>query len=198
MKKSIILGILLISLILFTNLIIAEEVIGTENTGIQQVTEISGANDFKASTNQFLANEITIPENMNTISRLLFGIKEGETLEFSTLIILIALWLLGVIIIQAGLEFAPFFEGKLTSWLGAIIITLMASTTGIMNDASVFIFGLKDLFGNLGNYSFFFLILIIIVIIFLMIGGKELFHILKHKLKKQVKEEKGFEEGAGI
>jgi len=201
MKKSRIIITIAILLILTLNsfvFILAEETTDLENQDIARVSDISGANDFKNSTNKFLANEITLPENLKIFSKILLGVKEGETIEVSNLIILFALFIIILIIIQSLLEIIPFFGEGWKSWIGAMIITCLTSTSGGIKDAAIFIFDLKRLFGWLGNYSFFFIVLNLVILFILAWGGKELLHSLKQKIKKETKEAQGFQDGAGI
>jgi hypothetical protein len=157
-----------------------------------------GNESFQASSNAFFEKDITIPSQFDVFAKIIFGVNESNSLDVSSLIILIALWIFILLIVKSVFEIIPLFGDGWKSWLGAIIVTLLASISGGIKDAAVFFFDLRRLFGLLGNYSFFFIVLNIIILVAMGYGAGKLLHMLKHESRKVAKRQQGFEEGAGI
>jgi len=201
MKKSPILFILISVLILNIAFIAAEEIpvqesteIIKEATGIEAPTDTLG---FKESTNKFLETKIILPDAVKNILNVLFHL-EGNMPSNQNLIILIALWIIILLLIQAILEIMPLFGEDWKSWLAAAVITALVSITGAIQTGAVWIFDIKAIFGKIGNYGFFFLILNIIIMGFVIWGLRYLIKIFGRKIRKSVRYQKGFEQGAGI
>lgn len=203
MKKSIyLLSAILMLLIINLSVIIAQTEIPIQEsteiiksaTGIKAPADVSG---FKDSTNKFLETELNLPPIVKEIADILFKL-EGRPVATQNLIILIALWIILFLLIQAILEVMPFFGEGWKSWSASAIITALISITGAIQTGAIWIFDLKTTFAKLGNYGFFFLILNIIFLAFFIWGARYLIKIIGNKIKVASSEQREFEQGLNI
>ncbi|MEK6885374.1 MAG: hypothetical protein AABX17_00225 [Nanoarchaeota archaeon] len=184
MKKDVII-LSLLFLIFSLNLVLAEE-IQTANV------EIS---NFQSTTNNFLSQEIIIPQDLQILTRAVFGLDSANNIELSVFIVLIAS-LVGIFItIKIIVNFIPIFDEEWISWMISIIITLLISTTGIIRKASIWLFGLGNLFEDQALLRLIVTIIILIIIIF---GVTHLLKGLNEAKKKDSRRQTGFRVGAKV
>lgn len=89
------------------------------------------SSDIKDSTSKLdskLDQNVKIPETLQILTRIIFGINSSEKVTISAFIILLFIWAWIFVIVAEALKFTPFFKGKLI-WLGALIITLIIAST---------------------------------------------------------------------
>lgn len=179
-------GILILSLlflVLATNLIYAEEA--------QALT----AQDIQTTTNNFLSQQINVPQNLQILAKGIFGLKSDNNIEFSVFIVLIAL-LIGIfLIIKKVVGFIPIFEESWIDWAVSIIITLLISVTGSIRDAATWLFGLGEIFKNQTLLNLIFVIIVLAIVIF---GVIILLGLLGKSTKKVARRQTGFKVGARI
>jgi len=187
MKKSIFF-VSLLFLILSLGVIFAEE---------NQTAEIN--QNFQSSTNNFLSQEIVVPQNLQVLARAIFGIQSGENIELSVFIVL-AVLLLGIFfIIKSAVNQIEIFEPGIISWTIPILITLFISATGAIRDASIFIFKVGSVFKGQDLVNVILITLIVTAIIFL--ATKLISSLSKSTINESKKEEKrtlGLKVGARV
>jgi len=201
MKKSLLFCLLIITALALTTLILAED------ANIAQVKEVSGtigsestdnqnSENLKDFSNDLLSKQIIIPDNLQSISRLVFGVTENLTLQ--DFIILTVLWIFLVLILQAILTIVPMFGDDWKSWIGAVIITLLISITGTLKQIKDVWFSFEWLTKLLHDWGLFNLILIILMLIVFAFGARKLIHMMKHKAAVEGNEIAGMRSTAGI
>ncbi|MBS3077252.1 hypothetical protein J4233_03180 [Candidatus Pacearchaeota archaeon] len=116
----------------------------------------------QSKTNEVLAKEIEIPENLQVIARVVFGFKTDEPVDLQTFIVLICLWIAMLILIAHFLVIGVGRGAK--SWLLAIVVNLVLSSLGITLQIAGFFSDLGSFFGYLRSWSILSLILAIMVL----------------------------------
>lgn len=197
MKKSYILFTLTLLTILFSlALIISEETQDqtSPQASLGEADKITGASEFKNSTNQILSEDIVVPENLQIIARIILGLKEGENLEFSTFIVLITLWIILLAIIHVILTLIPIFGEGWKSWAAATIVTILSTMTGAIKRISELFFEFGGYFQDQGLLR---LISIIILLIAFSWGAIRLISLMKNKGNEEAAEIEGLRTGTG-
>lgn len=205
-------GITLLSIFLITilclNIILSQEATAnseTPPTSNQEPPDAAIINEdiknlqeeLKSTTSGFLEKEIEIPKNLEVPARIVFGLKPEDKLDFSLLIILIAIWAMFVIIFQTILTVTPFFE-EWKSWIGAILVTTIVAATGAIKSVAAFWLELGGFFGvleKMGSLKLFMSIILAALVIFLT---KILVKIMKEKATIEEAVRSGTEAGAQI
>ncbi|MBI2629528.1 hypothetical protein HYW76_00335 [Candidatus Pacearchaeota archaeon] len=161
MKKSIILFILIIFLSAF---VYAEEQPGDAGkiAGKTAVSAVLG-------TNAFLERDIVVPENLQLVARVLFGLKENTDIAFSEFVVLCAVWIMLFIIIIKIMVFMPFLNKGIQKFAGALIITCLASIAGGLLALVALLLDLSSLFGIFNKYSVVTLVIGIILSIVIVL-----------------------------
>ncbi|MBI5803693.1 hypothetical protein HY450_00450, partial [Candidatus Pacearchaeota archaeon] len=164
---------------------VAAQVNLTEDELTQKVSEA------KSKSNEILAKEIEIPENLQFVSKILFGIKTDRQVNLQELIILISLFVVLVLLIKVAAEI---FFSDWKSWVLAVIVALLASISGGVLLMTGFILDLSTLFGVLEELGVINLAigLILLVVIFFALGK------LLKSIKNKAREEKAGEIGRDI
>jgi hypothetical protein len=198
MKKRLL--ILSIFLILFINVIYAEDDISNED--LSQISNNNVLSDnpsssLQTSTNQFLEQEIKIPENLQILSRTLFGLKEGQFLDISETIVYIILFFGFLYFIHKVVKFLPFFEGNFKSILASIIITLLVSISGGFRESVSFFFSLGNFLNFLAGWSVLKLLFAAILIVIIISGFSILTNIIAKKTEVEKAKITGLKTGAG-
>src|SRR3989338_8519190 len=86
-------------------------------------TNTTSVGDIKSKTDSLVEKEITIPNNLQVLARIIFGVK--NPIEFSLLIILLIIWLMAFKLIGEGLKsLIPSFEKGIMPWLVALAVML--------------------------------------------------------------------------
>ncbi len=130
-------------------------------------------------TNALLSQEPVIPEELKGLLRVLFGLEKDEAIPFQNFIIFTALWIMLFLLLQNALEFLPFFGKGPKSWIGALVISCLASTTGAINIvAHAFFFIEKDI-KFLTAWSIITIILNLVIFAAFFFGIRELLKNLK-------------------
>src|SRR3989344_296380 len=119
--------------------------------GDEIVRNISGApSEFREKTNEALAKEITIPENLQIFARVLFGLKADEKVDLQTLVTALALWVIAFLLIHEGIGL--FFKGG-KGWAIGAIVTIIGSSAGGITVILGFLVWLSTVFGFLEKNS---------------------------------------------
>lgn len=142
-----------------------------------------------------LEEEIQIPQGLQTVSRIIFGIKSEKPISFATFIILIAFWIFIVLLIANIIKVSGFLSMKgFLKWLFSAIFTTLLSSTGATIQIAQFWSGLGSIIPFVKESSTF--ALIISGIIFAIIA----FIILKifDKFNKQIEEENALDTGRKV
>jgi hypothetical protein len=142
-----------------------------------------------------LTTEREIPQSLQIVTKILFGIE--KTLTVSSFIVIIGLWLIALLIIADVLKFAPFFKG-IKAWLGAVIISLIIGVSGGFKGAANFFLSIGDtidIVGELPILTLVFTILILLVGTFLILY---LLRLMRRKIEIYTNENKGMDAGAVV
>ncbi|MBM3206887.1 MAG: hypothetical protein FJZ43_04685 [Candidatus Staskawiczbacteria bacterium] len=76
-----------------------------------------------------LENNLKLPENVQIVARIIFGIKNDITI--SAFILLIAIWAWVLLLLSEILKTMPFFDNTAKRWLGAFAINIITAITGV-------------------------------------------------------------------
>ena len=133
--------ILLILLIISTPLILAQNT--TQNSSETSELEKKEIKNPFEKSNELLIKESELAQK--EFIKTIFNIKPDEKITQEKIIVMICIFIAFLIILKNILIIVPFFEGK-KSWLGAIIITFLASLGGAINIFTDFLFNLFNIF----------------------------------------------------
>lgn len=149
------------------------------NDGNEKVDLKDVGKNIGEKTNAFVDKEVKLPENLEKITRFIFKVPEGEAINLSSLIILVAVFLMLWMILGSILKLVPFFETNFKSIFGGLVVTLIIAVSGgIMFGAHMFM-QLGTLFGVLEKYHFLSLVLSIVIVIIIIIIAKTVGKIIK-------------------
>ena len=175
------LSIFLLSILFFSALAIAEE-----DSSKEDLDEISG----KSKTTKAIEKEISVPTKLQIPARIIFGIKDTETMSIERLIVLFAIWLVFFLVMVDILKFSSF--GDEVRWVVSFSMVVIMAVTGVINSISLFAFswGAKvKWMENLGAFRIFIAPIVSAVI---MVGAK----LLTSKIKEKRLLEKAEDTGA--
>jgi len=175
MKKGIIICLLFVLLIGF---VYAEEAASQEVN-----TNVNAEKDFQSYSNNLLSKQITIPDYLQNPTRIIFGLENSD-IDLQNFIVLLSIWIFLVFLIQAILEIIPFLGEGFKSWLGAIIITLLISISGMIRNAANWLFGFGGAISLMKEWGVLKIIFTILLLIIIVFGLKKILHILKHGANK--------------
>jgi len=163
MKKS------LLIMTIFSILVINIYLINSADTNSipsPQNEQTSKTINFQEKSNQALSKEVIIPENLQILARIVFGLQKDRDIQLQNFIVLVALWIMLFAIIKATTNFMPFFETDWKSWVVSIVITLIISTTGTIISISAWLFGFGGFFKNQSLLNLIFILIILAVLSF--------------------------------
>ncbi len=160
---------------------------------IKQEAERLGQ-ELKQKEKKVLETEIEIPENLQVVVRILFGVKGSINLQ--EFVVLIAVWVMLLLIIVSFLQLTPLLSGW-KSWAGAITITSIISVIGVVRNISIFFFNLGNAFSFLQKWSILKIVFVIVLAIVLIWLASFVSKIIKKKLMLEEAEMKGAKAGAG-
>jgi hypothetical protein len=146
-------------------------------------------NFTKTQFSQYIDQYRDIPDWLEPIARIIFGIRE-ET-SFSQLIIIAAIWFFLFILIHDFIRLIPIFNTKLKGFLVALIITILVATSGALRHVTYFFLALGDRIDILQRWSILKIGIIIILIIILGF----FFGLLSANLRSRIQADEMEEEG---
>jgi hypothetical protein len=195
MKRALIIFLLLF---LIMPLSIAQENTSSNQTTFPQLnqTQLDEAKNLASTQvqkiDETLEKERPIPENLQLLSKILFGLE--TTLTASFFIILLMMWLIILLILVEALQMSNIFNGPI-SWPIAIIVNLLFGVSGVFREVTAFYMGFGEAIAFIGRWP---IVTLIFSIIVLAIIGFVILTSLKH-FKKKAEEEQapmsGFESG---
>ena len=100
---------------------------------------------FNYKVNAFLEKPIILPEGVQKISRVLFGLKNNDNIEFAEFVIMLGFWIWAFITILNILVMLPFLNQGFSRWAGAIVIVLLISISGAFIDVSRWLLFMLDI-----------------------------------------------------
>lgn len=193
MKKELL--VLFISLLCLT-LIYAEET-SIPVSPLSDITPEQSITTFQEKSNNILDKDLSIPVYLEKPLRIIFGIKETQTLDLSQVILLSVLLIGFLFLLHLIVAILPFFEGTFKSWLATVIILLLIATTGALNQSANFLFSLMNFFDILSKWSIL-KILAAIILSTIIIGGLSiLIKIMEEKTRPEKARMTGFKTGTG-
>jgi uncharacterized membrane protein len=184
MKKSAII-ITFLALLILPMIVYAEE----------NVTQGKG---FKETTNAALEKQVTVPDSLQVLARILFGIKSDNPINFQKLVILFAGFLVIFFIIRDILRVMPIFQGSALSNATGIVITSIVGVSGGLLAFSDLMLSLGSMFGLLSEWEVFGLILTLIILLILLFAIDSLTVMIRRESKISEAERKATEAGAAI
>lgn len=197
-RRGILIAVLLVSLILISSFIVAEDndVKDNQDTNLPEDVGkgVEGIKDIKGKTEKALEENIKVPENLQVPARIIFGIK-GE-ISLQHFIVLLAVWIMLFLIISSILKITPFFEGW-KSWVGAVVITCLVAISGAIRSVSIFFLNLGNSFEFLEKWSVLKIVFALIIVAILFYGVSILIKMLNRKVMISEAEQAGMEAGAG-
>jgi magnesium-transporting ATPase (P-type) len=104
-------------------------------------------------TNQVLNQTVVIPENLQIITRVLFGLEKDDKVDLQKFIILIGVWIFVLLFLIRLFPFVPFFGTNARAFLGAIIVSLLIALSGGFLFITFFLVDLGNSFGILKNFK---------------------------------------------
>lgn len=145
---------------------------------------------FGEKSNAALEKDFAIPENMQIPARIVFGLKQGEMIDFETLVIMIVLLFIMFMIFLRVAAFIPFFSKGFSMWAAALIMTLLAGVSGGIVEATRILQALFG-FGVFGKYAAVSMISIVIIILIIGLGAGKLLGMLKERADVMKAEQTG-------
>ena len=164
LKKGCLLVFFLIGIVFCLSLISAETA-GYLN--VPNVTENGSLGDFRSMADKTLSEQIVIPSNLEAFTKYLFALDNTKTIDLQTFIIYIAFWIMLLLLIKSALEMIPIFGDGWKAWLGSLIVTILASSSGGLKAISIWFFSLGKLFKQT---SFLWLVFDFLILVLLFIG----------------------------
>src|SRR3989344_8617833 len=110
MKKSFV---VFVVLVLLSSFVSAQNDSSLSAEQIKDAVEFSGVGD---RSNALLEKNIEIPENLQIITKVLFGLKHDAKVDFQTFVILIAILVIIFLVIKSVYDIIPFGRGN-KSWI---------------------------------------------------------------------------------
>src|SRR3989344_4638963 len=188
----------LIFLGLIIGLFLISFVAAAEQTGEAQATGTAQVTSFREASNKILSQDVTIPENLQTPARMVFGLNIGEQIDFQIFVILFALLIILLLVVHEILEIIPIFGSRVKSWIGAIIVTLLASVTGAVKQTALFFFDIGGYVQFLKDWGILrFLVVLIFLIILVYYGFFRLLRKIKREEEEIKAEQAGLKVGIG-
>lgn len=195
--------ILLLFSILFisinTNSCFAQDIdLEDENdTTLEDLKKIGDIKNVKGKTEELLAKQVQIPEKLQIFARIIFGLKSDEEIDLQHLIVLIAIWIMLLMFIEAILKFMPFFEEGAKTWITAAAITCLIAITGVTKTISTFFFNLGNIFGILEKWGPLRLAFAIIIAFAIFYVTSYVLKIFREKYELQRAKQEGVEAAQG-
>ncbi len=166
--------------------------LGSTNLDVDKIKE-----ELKNTTQGIFEKEITIPKNLELPARVVFGLKPGDKLDVSLLIILITLLIGFIFVLQPFVLMIPSMEGG-RSWIGAVLITLLISLSGAIKSTAYFWLDLGGFFGVLENLGPWKILLSLALIMIIIFGIRFITKIVKESAAINKATSEGFEAGAQV
>ena len=180
-KTDAILTLLFLSSLFLTNLAIAAEKTDAQNASL--------------NVNSALEKEIQVPDSLQLIIKVLFGIE--RTISISLLILVLTIWLFSFLFFANVLKLTPFFKGW-TIWPAAAGVTILIALSGVIKNISLFLLNAGDSFAFLAKLGAGALLLIIVIIIVIAVFSLKVLNALRKKIEKEQAQEEGSRIGTTI
>lgn len=141
--------------------------------------------DLTPKIDERLEKQVTIPQGLRTISRVALGINSNEQIEVSSLITIIALWILIFIVSLTALKLVPSLN-PLAVGIAAFCVSCLIGSTKALSLATERWLSNEELFRFIDGWEFGNLMLNIIAIILLIVIAL----VIREKMKKANEEDK--------
>jgi hypothetical protein len=140
--------------------------VSCENVGLVEIPNGTSAN-FTGGIGNTLSQNIVIPSGLEGFAKYLFNISSDKPMDLQTFIIYFCLWIMLLLIIKSAFEILPIFGEGWKSWLGAIVVTIIASSTGAIKTVAIWFFSLGK---SLTKTSVLWIVFDFLVLVLLFIG----------------------------
>jgi hypothetical protein len=116
---------------------------------------------------------------------IIFGLKNGESLDLNLLVVMLVILVCFVLIIQSALRFVPFLKQGWMTWAAALVISLITSSTGAFIMITNFLFGFGNDVKFLQEWGLLNIILIMAILVGFVSGARKLLSVLEKKTKPE-------------
>jgi cbb3-type cytochrome oxidase subunit 3 len=140
--------------------------------------------------------DVDIPPNLQFAARVLFGLKTDQDVSFNLLIVIISVLGGFVILIHSILRFVPIFKKEWVMWAVAVVVTLLASSTGGFIAFASMLFGFSAKVEFLNKWSMAYAFVTLVLIFLLAIGLNKLLKKMKKAQEVANAEDVGFRASA--
>ena len=184
MKRWMIFGVF--ALILLSSFVIAANPtdLPTAPSGAEVATSLKTAStSFREKLDDAVTYEVNVPNNLQIVARVLFGLKAGEVLSVQALVMMSAIWLMLLIMIYDILAVVPFLGSGFKSWLISVCVNLLIALGGGIRQISYFFLGIGDFFKFLGAFAILRLIISLAVVITITVLLTKLSTFVRHRLE---------------
>lgn len=146
------------------------------------VSDLLSNSSVQNRTNQILEKNVEIPNELQIVARILFGLENNEKIDLQTFIILIALWFFIYLLIVSIIQIMPFLQdGK--SWIVGFLIMLLVGFSGGLTFAAFWIYSISGLFGLLQQLAIARLIVTVLILTVLFFIFSKFIASLKGKMQ---------------
>ena len=156
----------------------------------EEVTLEDLSDKAKSTTTKAIEKEITLPTKLQIPARIIFGIKDKETMSIERLIVLFAIWLVFFLVMVDLLKFSTFSDE--VRWVVSFSMVVIMAVTGVINSLSSFAFGLGNSIKWMEGLGAIRIFLVIIVAAAIMFGVR----LLTSKIEEKRLLEKAEDTGA--
>jgi len=140
--------------------------IGDELGGLGK--DLVDTSELNKKSDEILMKEIEIPENLQLVARIVFGLKSDDKVDLQTFVVLIGLWIILLIFFVSlvGLKYSG-----AEKWLLSVVATLIITIIGVVKKVAIFLIGFGNFFGFLEEYGwlkFIFILGLIVVLSYIL------------------------------
>ncbi|RMD67572.1 hypothetical protein D6817_01190 [Candidatus Pacearchaeota archaeon] len=152
------------------------------------------AGSIRKSTNDFLSKDVQLPESLQVLTRIFFGLRNDEKVDLERFMILLAMFVFVFLLVYSALEM--FARGIARIALALAVTALAGISRGIFY-GSQFFFSVAEFFGILKGWRLVSLLISLTIIVVLGYFLAKLLAILKEHAKNLEAESTGRKIGEG-
>ena len=131
-------------------------------------SEVLSNSSVQNKTNQILEKNVEIPNELQIVARILFGLDENDKVDLQIFIVLIALWFFIYLLIVSIIQIMPFLQGG-KSWIVGFLIMLLVGFSGGLTFAAFWIYSISGFFGLLQQLAIARILVAIIILVFIFL-----------------------------
>ena len=131
-----------------------------------------------------LVKEIDIPDNLQFVSKVLFGLGAEQEINLSEFIIFVILWFMIFLVLAKAFRVISWSDKKFVAWFQAVITTCLLGIVGAIREASLFLFDFFSFINLLEKYPLIKLILFVIISLLIFYISLKIFKTLGENAKE--------------